>query len=83
MQTVLMAAAGVLLLGMIAQWLAWRFRLPSILLLLGFGFLAGRFLNPDDLVGRDVLFPLISLAVAAILLERSLSLSFREIVATR
>ncbi|MCH8923679.1 MAG: hypothetical protein IIA67_11105, partial [Planctomycetes bacterium] len=29
---------GVLALGVAAQWLAWRLRLPSILLLLGFGF---------------------------------------------
>ena len=29
---------GVLALGIAAQWIAWRLRLPSILLLLGFGF---------------------------------------------
>jgi len=33
----------VLDLGVAAQWLAWTFRLPSILLLLGFGFALGHF----------------------------------------
>lgn len=31
----------VLVLGITAQWLAWRLQLPSILLLLGSGFLLG------------------------------------------
>ena len=37
----------VLVLGIVAQWLAWRLQLPSILLLLGFGFLLG-FLCGDN-----------------------------------
>lgn len=37
----LIALASVLILGVLAQWLAWKSHLPSILLLLGFGFLAG------------------------------------------
>lgn len=34
--------ASILPLGVAAQWLAWRFRLPSILLLLAFGFALGQ-----------------------------------------
>lgn len=55
----LVALAGVFVLGSLAQWIAWRLRLPSILLLLGFGFLAGPvfgFVNPDELLG-ELLFP--------------------------
>lgn len=37
----LIALAAVLILGISAQWIAWKTHLPSILLLLGFGFLAG------------------------------------------
>ena len=74
--------AAVLLLGMLAQWLAWRLRIPSILILLAFGFLAGRLVHPDLIVNKDVLFPLVSMAVATILLEGGLSLNFREIRAT-
>lgn len=72
--------AGILLLGIVAQWLAWKIRLPSILLLLGFGFLAG-FLpsSPDDIIGREVLFPIVSLSVAVILFEGGMSLRFAEL----
>jgi len=72
--------SGVLALGILAQWLAWRLRLPSILLLLAFGFLAG-FLpeRPDDIVEHEVLFPIISLSVAVILFEGGMSLRFSEL----
>lgn len=36
-----MALASVLILGISAQWIAWKTHLPSILLLLAFGFIAG------------------------------------------
>ncbi|MBD3376711.1 hypothetical protein GF406_16870 [candidate division KSB1 bacterium] len=68
-------------LGIGAQWLAWRLRLPSILLLLLFGFLAGPILGwlaPDKLLG-DLLFPVVSLAVAIILFEGGLSLKLQDL----
>lgn len=37
-------------LGISAQWLAWRLRLPSILLLLGFGILLGQAITPTDVI---------------------------------
>jgi len=71
--------AAVIVLGLVAQWLAWRFRLPGILLLLLFGFLAGQFANPEALIGKDLLFAIVSLSVAVILFEGGLSLRFREL----
>lgn len=84
--------AGVPLLGVTAQWLAWRLRLPSILLLLLFGVLLGQlFANPDVLlarlvedpgnamVGPKLLFPFVSLSVAVILFEGGLSLRISEL----
>ena len=44
--------ALIVVLGIAAQWLAWQLRLPSILLLLTFGFVAGpvtHLLEPDHL----------------------------------
>jgi NhaP-type Na+/H+ or K+/H+ antiporter len=73
--------AGVIGLGIGASWLAWRLRLPSILLLLIVGFAAGPvtgLLDPDALLG-DLLFPLVSLSVAVILFEGGLSLDIREL----
>lgn len=67
--------------GMVAQWLAWRTQIPSIIALLVAGLLLGPvtgFLNPDDLLG-GTLFPLVSLAVAVILFEGGLDLPPREL----
>lgn len=67
--------------GMGAQWVAWRLRLPSILLLLLSGFLLGPILgwiHPDELLG-ETLFPVISVSVGLILFEGGLTLKLREL----
>lgn len=77
----LLALSSIVILGIGAQWLAWRLKLPSILLLLLFGFIAGPvsgFLNPDELIG-DILLPIVSIAVALILYEGGLSLKIKEL----
>lgn len=75
----------VLGLGITAQWLAWRCKLPSILLLLLFGFCAGQFLgvNIDTFlpgeVGESIILSLVGLSVAIILFEGGLTLKFSEL----
>ncbi|MEM8678734.1 MAG: sodium:proton antiporter [Planctomycetota bacterium] len=72
---------GVLALGILSQWVAWRLRLPSILLLLAAG-VASRLIwdiNPDDVIGQDVLFSVVSLSVAVILFEGGLTLQLHEL----
>ena len=75
---------------MLAQLIAWWVRVPSILLLLGFGVLLGFWMNPDTMLeemsgdktlgmGPKLVFPLVSLAVAVILFEGGLSLRFHEL----
>ena len=53
-----LALASVVVLGIGAQWLAWRIRLPAILLLLVFGLVAGPFARmlglPDALEPANV-----------------------------
>lgn len=69
------------LLGFACQWLAWRVRLPAILFLLVTGILLGpvfELLNPDELFG-DLLISFISLSVAIILFEGSLTLKRTEL----
>ncbi len=92
----LLYATAVLTLGIGAQWLAWRARLPAILVLLVLGFAVGEFFfgfgakwladsfgelfrSPDELIGRDLLFSIVSLSVAVILFEGGLSLRIREL----
>lgn len=72
---------GVLALGMLAQWVAWRLRLPSILLLLAFGFAARYFghVDPAPILGEELLFALVSVFVAIILFEGGLTLKLHEI----
>lgn len=73
--------SAVLAAGIGAQWLAWYLKQPSILFLLLIGIVIGPVLgwfNPDQALG-DMLFPLVSLGVAVILFEGSLTLEFHEV----
>lgn len=75
--------ASVLALGVFAQWLAWRTRLPAIVLLLFFGFALGLGVGkPEEFLGDKALLPAVSLAVGVILFEGGLSLRFKEIEET-
>ncbi|MCZ6468938.1 MAG: cation:proton antiporter [Candidatus Dadabacteria bacterium] len=77
----LVGLAAIIVLGIGAQWLAWRISLPAILLLLVFGFIAGPvtgLINPNQLFG-NLLLPLVSVTVAIILFEGGLSLKFSEV----
>ncbi len=76
----LVGISSVIALGISAQWLAWRTKLPAILLLLVFGIIAGPvtgWINPDELLG-DILSPFVSISVAIILFEGGLSLRMAE-----
>lgn len=78
---ILLGITLLLVLGIFSQWLAWRLRIPSILLLLLSGFLIGPvlgWLNPDQLFG-DLLFPIVALSVAVILFEGGLGLNLSEL----
>ena len=77
---ILVGISSVIALGISAQWLAWRTKLPAILLLLVFGIIAGPvtgWINPDELLG-DILSPFVSISVAIILFEGGLSLRMAE-----
>ncbi|MCA9281114.1 MAG: sodium:proton antiporter [Phycisphaeraceae bacterium] len=87
----LLAIVLIIALGVASQWLARRLQVPSILILLGSGFLVGPvahavlpdgpFLAPNDLFG-DLLLPIVSLSVGLILYEGGLTLRFSEIKKT-
>ena len=72
--------ASILALGIAAQWLAWRFRVPAIVLLLACGFLGRHVLGPpEDVIPEGLFFPAVSLAVGIILFEGGLTLRFRDV----
>lgn len=68
-------------LGITAQWFAWRFKFPSIVLLSGAGLLAGPvfgWVHPTQDFG-ELMEVLIKLAVAIILFEGGLNLHLHEL----
>ncbi len=68
-------------LGAGSQWVAWWLRIPSILVLLTAGFVAGPvtgIFQPDEVMGA-LTFPFVSLAAAVVLFEGGLSASWDEI----
>lgn len=79
--TPIMAFALVGALGIGAQWVAWRLRLPGIVLMLAVGLLVGPglgLLNPSRDIG-PLVAPMISIAVAIILFEGGLTLNFHSL----
>ncbi len=80
-EPVVLSIAGIGVLAIACQWFAWWVKLPAILFLLLAGILTGPvlgLLHPDDLFG-ELLFPFVSLSVAVILFEGSLTLKFSDI----
>ncbi|MBO9464832.1 sodium:proton antiporter [Tropicibacter sp. R15_0] len=76
---VAMALVGALGVG--SQWLAWRMRLPAIVLMLAAGLLAGPglgVLNPSAQFG-DLLKPMVAIAVAIILFEGGMVLNLHSL----
>lgn len=79
--TFLFGVALILVLGVGAQWLAWQYNLPSILLLLVAGFLAGPVfgvIDPSILQGEWV-YPFVSISIGVILFEGGLNLRLSEL----
>lgn len=80
-QMMLYTMAAILVLGVGAQWLSWRLKLPSILFLLVLGIVAGPvtgLLKPDEMFG-PILFPMVSLGVALVLFEGGMTLRFKDL----
>ncbi|WP_338446700.1 sodium:proton antiporter [Pelagerythrobacter marensis] len=78
-QALVIALVGVLGIG--AQWVAWRTGWPAIVLMLAAGFLAGPVLglfDPEHAFG-ELLEPMVAIGVALILFEGGLSLDLREL----
>jgi NhaP-type Na+/H+ or K+/H+ antiporter len=87
---VLLGIAGIVVLGIVAQWIAWSLRLPAILLLLASGIIVGpawqaalghKLIDPDLLLGH-LLQPMVALSVAIVLFEGGLTLNFAELKGT-
>ncbi len=88
--------AGIIILGIFAQWLAWKFKIPAILPLILIGLFVGpvstlfsedgtKWLEPvwngtEGLFPGERLFNFVSLAISIILFEGGLTLKKEEIL---
>ena len=86
-ETLILSVALIGALGLGAQWIAWRFQMPAIVLMAIAGLVVGPvwalvtghpLLSPDEEFG-DLLRPIVSLAVAVILFEGGLVLKFDDL----
>jgi NhaP-type Na+/H+ or K+/H+ antiporter len=81
MDSALISLVAIILLGISAQWVSWRFGWPSILVLLVCGFVVGPglgYIKPNELFG-DLLMPFVSISVAIILFEGGLNLRLSDL----
>ncbi|PRZ42849.1 sodium/proton antiporter (CPA1 family) [Antricoccus suffuscus] len=69
----------VIALSVVCQWVAWRLRFPSILLLLTVGFGLGQVVSAEHVLGQDVVLDCVTLTVGIILFEGSLSLRLEHV----
>ena len=82
--------ASILILSVIAQWLAWKIKVPAILPLIIIGLTLGplstyftpygnKLLDGDNIFTGDLLFSFVSISVGVILFEGGLTLRIKEI----
>ncbi len=82
--------ASILILSVIAQWLAWKIKVPAILPLIIIGLAVGplstfftpygdKLLDGDEIFSGDFLFSFVSISVGVILFEGGLTLKLSEI----
>lgn len=80
------AVSLIIFLGIFSQWLAWKISKPAIVIMSLAGLVVGPFLNiivPSQILGDSLYKSIISISVALILFEGSLSLDFKEITDTK
>lgn len=82
--------AAILVLGIFAQWLAWKVKVPAILPLLFLGLLLGpvstlftpsgeKLVDGDAIFQQEMLFSFVAISVGVILFEGGLTLKLQEI----
>ena len=80
--------AAIIVLGIFAQWIAWRMRIPAIFPLIIIGlfvgplsilFLENQWINPENIFAGKTMYYFVSLSVGVILFEGGLTLKFKEV----
>ncbi|MDB0006480.1 cation:proton antiporter [Flavobacteriales bacterium] len=80
--------SAIIVFGILAQWIAWKMKIPAIfpLILLGLFmgplstlFLDNQWINPENIFAGNTMYYFVSLSVGIILFEGGLTLKFKEV----
>lgn len=80
--------AAIIVFGILAQWIAWRMKIPAIFPLILIGlllgpfsalFLDGKWIDPENIFAGKTMYYFVSLSVGVILFEGGLTLKFKEV----
>ncbi|MDB2675443.1 cation:proton antiporter [Flavobacteriales bacterium] len=80
--------SAIIVFGILAQWIAWKMKIPAIfpLILLGLFmgplstlFLDKQWINPENIFAGNTMYYFVSLSVGIILFEGGLTLKFKEV----
>lgn len=71
--------ALVIAVSVACQWIAWRLKVPSILLLLIVGFGIGQIVRAEKVFGHEILFDGVGILVGVILFDASLGLRLTQV----
>ncbi len=78
----LFTIGSIILVGIISQWIAWKQKIPVIILLILSGFVLGPLLGvitPQQYLGQEMIFAIVELSVALILFDGALQLKVSEL----
>lgn len=80
--------AAIIVFGLLAQWIAWRMKIPAIFPLILLGLAMGplstlvldyQWINPENIFAGKTMYYFVSLSVGVILFEGGLTLKFKEV----
>ena len=80
--------AGIIVIGLLAQWIAWRMKIPAIFPLIILGLIMGplstlfldeKWIDPENIFAGKTMYYFVSLSVGVILFEGGLTLKFKEV----
>ena len=80
--------AAIIVIGLLAQWIAWRMKIPAIFPLIILGLIMGplstlfldeKWIDPENIFAGKTMYYFVSLSVGVILFEGGLTLKFKEV----
>ena len=80
--------SAIIVIGLLAQWIAWRMKIPAIFPLIILGLVMGplstlfldeKWIDPENIFAGKTMYYFVSLSVGVILFEGGLTLKFKEV----